>query len=150
MDETARDLKCRLCACSLFLNPTEERLGEISVQVSSVYILFHTPTEERLDGRSSSGSQSISVQVSSPSGLVVDSSEHAALDQVVEGEGEVEADRASMSSSLQQEDDILLPSGNLLIYESCLKLFLHDGTLERAEPPYRFGTMVRYSVPELK
>ncbi|XP_076445454.1 uncharacterized protein LOC143283170 isoform X2 [Babylonia areolata] len=74
-----------------------------------------TPDSMSLDGGAAAqagdrdlGSQSICVQLSSPMGFVLDGSERAPMGSVVEEETEV--DRTSMSSSLQQEDDILLPS----------------------------------------
>ena len=65
--------------------------------------------EEAADERSSSGSRAISVQVSTPLGYPMDGSEHVLMSRVIQKEAEM--DRASVSSSLQQEDDILLPLG---------------------------------------
>ncbi|KAK7107477.1 apical junction molecule ajm-1-like isoform X3 [Littorina saxatilis] len=64
-------------------------------------------TEEPGDGRSSSGSRAISVQVSSPLGFVTEGTDPAPLSKLEE---EADADRTSLSSSVQQEEDILLPS----------------------------------------
>ncbi|XP_070189740.1 apical junction molecule ajm-1-like isoform X2 [Littorina saxatilis] len=63
--------------------------------------------EEPGDGRSSSGSRAISVQVSSPLGFVTEGTDPAPLSKLEE---EADADRTSLSSSVQQEEDILLPS----------------------------------------